>query len=79
MIGDNPASKIYVRNKIKACEEVGFKSISVNLEHDLKAIMPMLVMLFGNSTCDNSVHISNKLLLILVTPLGMTASVIEQP
>jgi len=31
MIGDNPASKIYVRNKIKACEEVGFKSISVNL------------------------------------------------
>ncbi len=31
MIGDNPASAIYVRNKIKACEEVGFKSISVNL------------------------------------------------
>ena len=31
MIGDNPASAIYVRNKIKACEEVGFKSISVHM------------------------------------------------
>ena len=34
MIGDNPASAIYVRNKIKACEEVGFKSISVHLPAD---------------------------------------------
>ncbi len=31
MIGDNPASAIYVRNKIRACEEVGFKSVSVNM------------------------------------------------
>ncbi len=35
MIGDNPASAIYVRNKIKACEEVGFKSISVHLPKDI--------------------------------------------
>ena len=26
MAGDNPASQVYVRNKIKACEEVGIKS-----------------------------------------------------
>ncbi len=26
LAGDNPASQIYVRNKIKACEEVGIKS-----------------------------------------------------
>lgn len=25
-VGDNPASEIYVRNKIKACEEIGIKS-----------------------------------------------------
>ena len=31
MIGDNPASAIYVRNKIKACEEVGFKSVAVKM------------------------------------------------
>ena len=32
MIGDNPASAIYVRNKIKACEEVGFKSVAVKMD-----------------------------------------------
>lgn len=26
LVGDDPASKIYVRNKKKACEECGFKS-----------------------------------------------------
>ncbi len=33
MLGDDPASKIYVRNKRKACEEVGIQSFS----HDLAA------------------------------------------
>ncbi|MDE6273954.1 MAG: bifunctional methylenetetrahydrofolate dehydrogenase/methenyltetrahydrofolate cyclohydrolase FolD [Clostridiales bacterium] len=28
LIGDNPASQVYVRNKIKACEEVGIRSFS---------------------------------------------------
>ncbi|MBM2813513.1 MAG: Bifunctional protein FolD [Ignavibacteria bacterium] len=27
LVGDNPASETYVRNKIKACEEVGFHSV----------------------------------------------------
>ena len=27
LVGDNPASEIYVRNKIKACQEVGFHSV----------------------------------------------------
>ncbi len=31
LVGDNPASEIYVRNKIKACEEVGIKSIDRRL------------------------------------------------
>lgn len=30
-VGDNPASEVYVRNKIKACEETGIKSLSFNL------------------------------------------------
>ena len=25
MVGDNPASKVYVRNKSKACEEIGIE------------------------------------------------------
>lgn len=27
VVGDNPASQVYVRNKVKACEDVGFYSI----------------------------------------------------
>ena len=26
LVGDNPASQVYVRNKVKACEEVGIRS-----------------------------------------------------
>ena len=33
LVGDNPASQVYVRNKRKSCEEVGFLSVS----HDLPA------------------------------------------
>lgn len=31
VVGDNPASAVYVRNKIKACEEVGIRSIEKKL------------------------------------------------
>lgn len=27
LVGDNPASQVYVRNKVKACQEVGFHSV----------------------------------------------------
>jgi methylenetetrahydrofolate dehydrogenase (NADP+)/methenyltetrahydrofolate cyclohydrolase len=27
VLGDNPASQVYVRNKVKACEDVGFHSV----------------------------------------------------
>jgi len=27
MVGENPASQVYVRNKVKACEDVGFHSV----------------------------------------------------
>ncbi len=41
LVGDDPASKIYVRNKKKACEEVGFKSF----EYVLPAETPEIVLL----------------------------------
>ena len=28
LVGSNPASQVYVRNKIKGCEEVGIKSFA---------------------------------------------------
>ena len=33
-VGDNPASNVYVRNKQKACEEVGIKSDIIRLKDD---------------------------------------------
>lgn len=34
MVGDNPASQIYVRNKITACEDAAIKSFAYNLPAD---------------------------------------------
>lgn len=34
-VGDHPASSVYVRNKHKACEEVGIRSLSVKLPDDV--------------------------------------------
>lgn len=47
LVGDNPASHIYVRNKRQACEEVGIKSIyhalpSSTSENDLKILIQQL-------------------------------------
>lgn len=35
LVGDNPASQIYVRNKKKACEYVGIKSVSYELNNSV--------------------------------------------
>ncbi len=34
IVGDNPASKVYVRNKIKACAETGMESEHISLPED---------------------------------------------
>lgn len=34
LVGENPASKVYVRNKQKACAEVGIQSFGYNLAED---------------------------------------------
>jgi methylenetetrahydrofolate dehydrogenase (NADP+)/methenyltetrahydrofolate cyclohydrolase len=35
LVGDNPASKAYVGNKVKSCQQVGFKSTLVKLNEDI--------------------------------------------
>lgn len=35
LVGENPASEIYVRSKVKDCEEVGFRSESQHLPSDI--------------------------------------------
>ncbi|KFI22094.1 tetrahydrofolate dehydrogenase/cyclohydrolase catalytic domain-containing protein, partial [Nitrosococcus oceani] len=34
LLGSDPASQVYVRNKRRACEEVGFKSLAYDLPAD---------------------------------------------
>lgn len=34
LVGEDPASQVYVRNKVKACEEVGIKSYAYYLDKD---------------------------------------------
>ncbi|MFZ1226761.1 MAG: tetrahydrofolate dehydrogenase/cyclohydrolase catalytic domain-containing protein, partial [Saprospiraceae bacterium] len=35
MVGDNPASKAYVKNKVKTCDELGIKSTLLHFESDI--------------------------------------------
>lgn len=35
LVGDNPASKAYVRNKVQSCEEVGFSSTLIKLAEEI--------------------------------------------
>ncbi len=49
LVGEDPASQVYVRNKIKACEEVGIRSYSYHLpaettQSDVEALIDELVV-----------------------------------
>ena len=53
-VGANPASEVYVRNKIKACEEVGVKSFSYNLPEETAEadIIDLIDTLNGDENVD---------------------------
>ena len=66
LVGDNPASQVYVRNKGKACEEVGFEAEQINLpatttQDELDALIDRL-------NADDSVH---GILVQLPLPKGL--------
>lgn len=54
LVGDDPASKIYVRNKKKACEEVGFKSFEYVLPNETPEVV--LLELIDTLNRDPDVH-----------------------
>ena len=54
LVGENPASQIYVRNKTKACEEVGIKSFQHTLPGDVKE--EELISLIRGLNADTGVH-----------------------
>lgn len=66
IVGEDPASRIYVRNKIRACEEVGIRSYSYELPAETEqAQLEALLTELGN---DKKV---NGILLQLPLPEGL--------
>jgi len=54
MVGDNPASDVYVRNKVKQTQEVGMKSVERRLPADIKESELLLIIEGLND--DASIH-----------------------
>ena len=50
LVGDDPASQVYVRNKEKACHEVGFNSFFYKMESSVteKSLIDLIKMLNNN-------------------------------
>ena len=69
IVGEDPASQIYVRNKIRACEEVGIRSYSHALPADVG--QEKLEELLENLAKDKNVH---GILLQLPLPKGYDTS-----
>jgi len=54
IVGENPASKVYVANKIKACNTVGFHSMTHKLE-DSSSEEELLSLIDNLNTCSITV------------------------
>lgn len=54
LVGDDPASAIYVRNKIKACEKVGIKSRTIR--RDARVSTDELLALIAELNHDYAIH-----------------------
>lgn len=65
IVGEDPASQIYVRNKIRACEEVGIRSYSYTLTADCG--QAALEKLLDELAADDKIH---GVLLQLPLPKG---------
>ena len=66
IVGEDPASQIYVRNKARACEELGFNSEVIRLPADTK--QTELEELIDKLNADKSVH---GILVQLPLPKGL--------
>ncbi len=54
IVGEDPASKVYVRNKGKACDELGFYSVTEHLPENISE--EKLLNLIGEFNEDESIH-----------------------
>ena len=77
IVGNNPASKIYVNNKRKVCEEVGFLSRNYDLDDSTKEcdLLALIEQLNNEKTIDGILvqlplpaHITEQKILEAITP-----------
>jgi len=77
LVGENPASQVYVRNKKKACEYVGIKSLSYELPDDISEskLLEIIDNLNKNSECNGILvqlplpkHIDEEKVLLAIDP-----------
>ena len=77
VVGDNPASAVYVRNKVKACEEVGFHSVLERYETEMneEALLARIATLNADPTIHGilvqlplSAHIASERVLEAIAP-----------
>ncbi len=77
LVGDDPASHVYVRNKKKACEYVGIKSLSYELPADVSQdeLLELIEKLNQNSECNGILvqlplpkHINEEKVLLAIKP-----------
>jgi len=54
VVGDDPASQVYVRNKVKACEDVGFHSVLERYPAELDEVQ--LLARIATLNADPSIH-----------------------
>ena len=54
IVGNNPASRVYVNNKKKACEETGMYSVEYALPEE--TTQDELISLIKQLNCDSSIH-----------------------
>lgn len=73
LVGEDPASQVYVRNKASACEAAGMKSRVIRLEHDTS--QASLLELIADLNSDSAVH--GILVQLPLPPHIDTAHVIE--
>lgn len=77
LVGDNPASRAYVGNKVRSCEEVGFKSTLINRPADVtqEEILEIVKQLNDDAGIDGFIvqlplpkHINEEAITLAIDP-----------
>lgn len=77
LVGENPASQVYVRNKKKACEYVGIKSLSYELKDSTteNELLELIEKLNNDKSCNGILvqlplpeHIDEEKILLAIRP-----------